>query len=126
VVNNNNTACQSPQEAIRVIAPSAYRQLEKEGLVMVGSFYKRGDFAWVQDVRANYVCIHNGELVATVFSTAWEPWQVILHRPEHQLLVKHESFLDPFAAIARAEELIAGAPPHESIGALRPLWKSVP
>jgi hypothetical protein len=38
---------------------------------MVGSFYKRGDFAWVQDVRANYVCIHNGELVATVFSTAW-------------------------------------------------------
>ena len=29
---------------------------------MVGSFNKRDGYAWVQDMRANYVCIHNGEL----------------------------------------------------------------
>jgi hypothetical protein len=92
---------------------------------MVGSFYKRGDFAWVQDVRANYVCVHEGELVATVFSTAWEPWQVILHRPEYQLLAKCESFADPFAAMSRAEELIGGASSRCGIGPLQPLWRSV-
>ena len=48
---------------------------------MVGSFYKRGDFAWVQDVRANYVCIHKGELVATVFSTEWSALHVIFALP---------------------------------------------
>ena len=28
---------------------------------------QEGQFAWVQDVRANFVCVHNGELTATVF-----------------------------------------------------------
>jgi hypothetical protein len=73
---------------------------------MVGSVYKRGDFAWVQDVRANYVCIHNGGLAATVFSTTWE---VIIHRPENQYLVFGARFADPFAAMSRAEEIVGGA-----------------
>ena len=76
---------------------------------MVGSFYKRGDFAWVQDVRANYVCIHNGDLAATVVSTPWEPWQVIVHRPENQYLVSDAGFENPFAAMSRAEEIVGGA-----------------
>jgi hypothetical protein len=53
---------------------------------MVGSFYKRGDFAWVQDVRANYVCIHKGSAARgavpprapdrAAWPLAWEcpPW----------------------------------------------------
>jgi hypothetical protein len=76
---------------------------------MVGSFYKRGDFAWVQDVRTNYVCIDNGELAATVFSTAWEPWPVIIHGPEYQFLLFDADFADPFAAMSRAEEIVGGA-----------------
>ena len=75
---------------------------------MVGSFYKRGDFAWVQDVRANYVCIHEGELKATVFSTEWQPWQVIFHYPEVAAHLRAELFADPFAAMSRAEEILSG------------------
>jgi hypothetical protein len=88
---------------------------------MIGSFYKRGDFAWVQDVRANYVCIHNGGLAATVVSTAWEPWQVILHRPENQYLVFDARFADPFAAMSRAEELLRGTS-GEEVCRLPSLW----
>jgi len=93
---------------------------------MVGSFYKRGDFAWVQDVSANYLCIHNGELKATVFSTAWEPWQIILHGSAYPLLVKCEGFDDPFDAMSRAEEIVNGASAQHLIGPLHPLWRSVP
>jgi hypothetical protein len=91
---------------------------------MVGSFYKRGNFAWVQDVRANYVCIHNGELVATVLSTAWEPWQIILHGPERQLLVFNAQFTDAFAAMSRAEEIVGGAP-VDAVRVLPSLWQLV-
>ena len=93
---------------------------------MVGSFYKRGDFAWVQDVRANYVCIHNGELVATVFSTAWLPWQVIVHHPKDAALLTGERFTDLSAAMSRAEEIVSGASSRCGIGPLEPLWRSVP
>jgi len=76
---------------------------------MCGSFYKRGKFAWVQDVRANFVCVHNGELAATVFSTEWEPWQIILHDdPWGARILMQEGFADPQAAMAVAEEMIDG------------------
>jgi hypothetical protein len=74
---------------------------------MFGSFYKSGDFAWVQDVRANFVCIHNGELAATVLSTAWEPWQVIFHFTKHASILL-ERFDDHQAAMSRAEEILVG------------------
>jgi hypothetical protein len=76
--------------------------------MMCGSFYKRGNYAWVQDVRANFLCVHNGELAATVFSTPWEPWQVIIHYPADAVILQHESFNDPQAAMSRAEEIIDG------------------
>lgn len=90
---------------------------------MVGSFYKRGDFAWVQDVRANYVCIHKGELVATVFSTEWQPWHVILHYPEHAALLTGERFADLSAAMSRAEEIVSGASEGAFLVGLPPFWK---
>jgi hypothetical protein len=62
----------------------------------------------VQDVRANYVCIHKGELAATVYSSAWEPWQVILHGGFTGILTA-EFFESPFEAMCRAEEMISGA-----------------
>jgi hypothetical protein len=49
----------------------------------------------VQDVRANFVCVHNGELAATVFSTPWKPWQVLIHFPEGTSILKRERFEDP-------------------------------
>jgi hypothetical protein len=88
-------------------------------LIVVGSFYKRGDFAWVQDVRANYLCIHKGELRATVLSTEWQPWHVILHFPgtpefpeTRAAFLAGERFADPFAAMSCAEEIINGAAPE--------------
>ena len=90
---------------------------------MVGSFYKRGDFAWVQDVSANYVCIHKGELVATVFSTAWQPWHVILHYPENAALLTGERFADLSAAMSRAEEIVSGASARAFLVGLPPFWK---
>jgi hypothetical protein len=90
---------------------------------MVGSFYKRGDFAWVQDVRANYVCIHNGELVATVFSTAWLPWQVIVHHPKDAALLTGERFTDLSAAMSRAEESVSGASEGAYFVVLPPFWE---
>jgi hypothetical protein len=77
---------------------------------MCGSFFKRGKFAWVQDVRANFVCIHNGELAATVFSTEWEPWQVIIHDAEAgALILRVEAFQNPQDAMSRAEGILDGA-----------------
>ncbi|MGO9361414.1 MAG: hypothetical protein ACLP1D_27680 [Xanthobacteraceae bacterium] len=90
---------------------------------MVGSVYKRGDFVWVQDVRANYVCIHEGELVVTVFSTAWQPWHVIFHYPTGAALLQGERFADPCAAMSRAEAIVSGVAEKRAykIG-LPPLW----
>jgi hypothetical protein len=97
----------------RVTAPSACRQLEKKGLVMVGSVCKRGDFAWVQDVRANYICIHKGELRATVFSNEWLPWQIIFHYVgQNAVHLQSESFGDPSIAMSYAEKIINGAVPE--------------
>ena len=84
---------------------------------MFGSFYKRGNYAWVQDVRANFVCVHNGELAATVFSTPWEPWQVIFHFPTHASIL-NERFDDPQAAMSRAEEILDGAEERVSVRSL--------
>jgi hypothetical protein len=80
---------------------------------MFASFYKRGDFAWVQDVRANYLCIHKGELRATVLSTEWQPWQVIFHYPGLKAVhLQGECFTDLSAAMSRAEEITNGAAPE--------------
>jgi hypothetical protein len=40
---------------------------------MKGSVYKHGKYVWVQDVSADFVCIRDGELVATIFSTKGSP-----------------------------------------------------
>jgi hypothetical protein len=81
---------------------------------MCGNFYKRGKFAWVQDVRANYVCILDGDLVATVLSTPWEPWRVLRHFPDGSTsILINEGFEDPFAAMSRAEELLDPDPDQE-------------
>lgn len=77
---------------------------------MSGSFYKRGDYAWVQDVRGNFVCIHKGDRAATVFSTEWEPWQVIVHWPNGGAsILGGERFSEPTDAMGRAEDLLSGA-----------------
>ena len=89
---------------------------------MVGSFYKRGDFAWVQDVRANYLCIHKGELVATVLGTAWLPWQVILHEGERAGLLQSERFDALSDAMSRAEAIVGGKSEQAFIVSLPPLW----
>ena len=90
---------------------------------MVGSFYKRGDYAWVQDVRANFLCIYNGNLVATVFSTEWQPWQVIFHYQKDPVLLTGEHFADPFAAMSRAEGILSGAAEKGFRVVLPPFWK---
>jgi hypothetical protein len=49
---------------------------------MSGSFYKCSpsrDYAWVHDVLGNFVCIANGELVATVVRRGSDSWRYILH-----------------------------------------------
>lgn len=80
---------------------------------MKGNVYKRGDFVWVQDVRANFVCIKDGDLVATVFSTAWEPWQIIMHRSNGQSgVVTGWFFDDPWAAIEVVEDVITNDRGH--------------
>jgi len=88
-------------------------------------FYKRANTAWVQDVRANYVCIHNGDLAATVFSNEWIPWQVIYHvrGQAHSLLLLGEQFDDPFAAMSRAEEIISGSEARLGLGGLPSFWR---
>lgn len=88
---------------------------------MCGSFYKRGDFAWVQDVRAHFVCIHNGELAATVFSTPWEPWQVLIHFPDGTTsILRNERFDDLQAAMSRAEEILDGTSAGGYLHRLKP------
>ena len=85
------------------------RELLQEGQVCVGA-----------DVRANFVCVHNGELVATVFSNEWEPWQVIIHDPTGASILKHENFQDPQAAMSRAEEILDGTSVHGNLHRLMP------
>lgn len=96
---------------------------------MCSSFYKRGSFAWVQDVRANFVCVLQQELAAMVFSTSWGPWQVILyypasgHDPERTYMtyiLRHEGFDDPQAAMSRAEAILTGTAGHRTLQLLRP------
>lgn len=85
---------------------------------MCGSFYKRGKFAWVQDVRANFLCILDGELAATVFSTAWEPWQIIRHHLDGTAdICTNERFHDLSEAISRAEQLLDREPDRKPDGA---------
>jgi len=90
---------------------------------MFGSFYKRGEFAWVQDVRGNYLCIHEGELKATVFSTEWQPWQVIFNHPEVPALLQGVRFNDIFAAMSRADEILSGAARMTSLIGLPHFWQ---
>lgn len=80
---------------------------------MFGSFYRRGKHAWVQDVRGAFVCIDEGELVATVPSTEWEPWQIVMLFPgegasRFASMVLGESFENRQAAMSRAEEILDG------------------
>ena len=75
-------------------------------------------------LRANYVCIHNGELVATVFSTAWQPWHVILHyHPKDPVLLTGECFIDLSDAMSRAEEIVSGASEGAYLVALPLFWE---
>jgi hypothetical protein len=105
---------QSQQEAIvtacgAALAQHGNQQDRDGGMNMCGSFYKRGNFAWVQDVRGNFVCIYKGELAATVFSTQWEPWQVLIHFPDGTTsILRNESFQDPQVAMSRAEASLDG------------------
>lgn len=46
---------------------------------MAASIYRSGDYVWVHDVLGNFVCLHDGVLVATIVASAWEPWQIMLH-----------------------------------------------
>ena len=73
------------------------------------SFTKRGEFAWVQDVRANFVCIHNGDLAATVFSPGWGPWLIIMHYKHGPVILEDENFQDHQDAMSRVEEFLSGA-----------------
>jgi hypothetical protein len=82
---------------------------------MTVSFYKRGEYAWVQDIRGDFVCIFKGELRATVLSNGWQPWQVILHTDHGPALVRCEYHEDPQGAMARAEEFLSGTASGASI-----------
>jgi hypothetical protein len=75
---------------------------------MCGTVYQRGEYTWVHDVRGDFVCIHDGYQVATIFSTRWEPWQIILHMKRNSGIMKHERFSNPQAAMSRVEELLEG------------------
>ena len=92
-----------------VIAPprvgSLRRRVWSWSEALTGGAY----FAWVQDVRANYVCIHYGELAATVFSTAWLPWKAIVHHSQRRDPSEGERFTDLSAAMSRAELLSGSA-----------------
>jgi hypothetical protein len=89
---------------------------------MVGSFHKRGDFAWVQDVRANYVCIYRG-IAATVFATAWLPWQIIRHHSKDAGLLQNERFADLSDVMSRAEAIVSGAAEQAYFVCLPPFWE---
>jgi hypothetical protein len=105
-----------PQEAgparSTVRPGSEANRTEKENPIMYASFYKRGKYACVQDVRSNFVCIRDNELVATVFAPNFEPWRVVIHyhqppaRYSEAFILKNEGFPDPQAAMTRAEEFL--------------------
>jgi hypothetical protein len=82
-------------------------------MAMKGSVHKHGKYVWVQDVSADFVCIRDGEHVATIFSTQWEPWHIIFHTEQGALIYPLEFFDEPQAAMSRAEEVLDGvdAPP---------------
>lgn len=93
---------------------------------MFGSFYKIGKYAWVQDVRGNFVCLEQREAVATVFSTPWEGWQIIFHDPPQPGierwagLLQYESFDNPQAAMSRAGDLLDAGKEHQNCRQLSP------
>ncbi len=83
---------------------------------MSGSVLKRSEFIWVQDVRANYVCIHNGKHMATVFAVPWERlWHVVVYVP-CESLVQTLPLRDVQRAMSVAEALIKGRGDESVIG----------
>ena len=87
---------------------------------MNGSFIKRGEFAWVQDVRANYVCIRNGDLAATVFSPGWGPWLIIMHYEHGPMILRGETHQNHQDAMSRVEEFLRGSAVPAFPGLLSP------
>lgn len=67
------------------------------------------EYEWKETANGNHVCIHDDDLVATVFSKGGE-WQIIINGEGGiSRIVAHESFDDPEDAQERAEAVLWGA-----------------
>lgn len=74
---------------------------------MPGSIYSIGNYTWVHDIRGNFVCVQDGKLAATVISSDWEPWQIIMHYEDLTHLLMGEMFDNPQDAMKRAGEIVS-------------------
>ena len=66
------------------------------------------EYEWKESEKGNYVCIHSGDLVATVFSKGGD-WQIIINGDDAGRIVTDETFGEHPEAISRAEEILSGA-----------------
>lgn len=67
-------------------------------------------YDWDQNKNGNYVLLDDGSsVVATVFQNNYEAWQIIINTEDRGRLVADEYFMNPEAAIERANEILAGA-----------------
>ena len=63
---------------------------------------------WKELANGNYVCIHSGDLVATVFNKG-DGWQIIINRDGVGHIVADEPFDDHVDAQERTERILCGA-----------------
>ena len=70
--------------------------------------YGLPEYEWIVTANGNYVCIHEDDLIATVFSKGHE-WQIIINSDGVGRIVADEAFNDPNDATERAEDILNGA-----------------
>lgn len=76
---------------------------------MYNTVTKRGAYVWVHDANQHYVCLHNGEVVASIFRDHESaPYEVVIMNANFEMKLKgeREQFMDPHKAMARAEEVV--------------------
>lgn len=66
------------------------------------------EYEWKESASGNHVCIHSGDLVATVFNNNYA-WQIIINGDAGGHIVEGEGFEASEVAMERTEEILNGA-----------------
>ena len=85
------------------------------------------EYEWKESASGNHVCIHSGDLVATVFNNNYA-WQIIINGDDVGRIVADEAFKEHPEAISRTEEILNGtdctlAPLKPNPGPVTTDWK---